>query len=102
VIPFAEEIMMVFAGVTRGTFRFCCASLLCDASVLLAACPAANAAEVTASPEIKSLRFMGPHFCDQGETQKDIRSSGELLVRIGREYTRMNTNNQNGIRVLSR
>jgi hypothetical protein len=33
--------------------------------VFLAACPAATAAEVTASPERKSLRFMGPHFRDE-------------------------------------
>jgi hypothetical protein len=26
-------------------------------------------AEVTASPEIKSLRFMGPHFRDEGNAE---------------------------------
>src|SRR5438445_6720221 len=52
--------MMFRAGLVRGTFKFCCASLLCDASVLLLVCPAASVAEVTASPERKSLRFMEP------------------------------------------
>jgi hypothetical protein len=37
--------------------------------VLLAACPAASVAEVTASPERKSLRFMGPHFRDEGNAE---------------------------------
>src|SRR6476620_4868083 len=63
--------MMFLAGVVRGTFRFCCASLFCDcaASPLLGAWPAANAAEVTASPERKSLRFMGPHFHGEGNAE---------------------------------
>src|SRR5215467_364605 len=63
---------MFFAGEMRGTFRFCCDSLVCCASPL-AACPAASVAEVTASPERKSLRFMGPRFAGMDETQKDIR-----------------------------
>src|SRR5262249_3276473 len=66
------EIMMFFAGERRGTFRFCCESFVCGASPL-AAWPAASVAEATASPERKSLRFMGPRFWGIGETQKDIR-----------------------------
>src|SRR5579871_985262 len=57
--------MMFLPGVMRGTFRFCCASLFCDASVLLAAWPAASVADVMASPERKSLRFTSPHFGDE-------------------------------------
>jgi hypothetical protein len=37
--------------------------------VLLAVWPAANVAEVTANPERKSLRFMGPHFRDGGNAE---------------------------------
>jgi hypothetical protein len=37
--------------------------------VLLDACPAAIAAEVTASPERKSLRFMEPHFRVKGNAE---------------------------------
>src|SRR6266853_4344512 len=94
---------MFFAGEVRGTFRL---SLFCDcgASGLFVAWPEASVAEVTASPERKSLRFMGPHFWVISETQKDIRSSGELLAssrchllnvwkqRISCECTRTNTN----------
>src|SRR5579864_734551 len=60
--------MMFFAGTVRGTCRL---SLFCDcgAFVLLAACPAATAADVTASPERKSLRFMGPHFRGKGNAE---------------------------------
>src|SRR6478609_960711 len=62
--------MMFLAGEVRGTFRlslFCVCD--CGAFVFLAACPAATAAEVTASPERKSLRFMGPHFHVKGNAE---------------------------------
>src|SRR5580765_7220436 len=65
--------MMFLAEEVRGTFRlslFCdCGFCDCGAFVLLAACPAATAAEVTASPERKSLRFMGPHFRVKGNAE---------------------------------
>jgi hypothetical protein len=68
VIPFAAEIMMFLAGDVRGTWRL---PLFwdCGASVLLVAWPDTAAAEVTAIPERKSLRFMWPHFRDGGNAE---------------------------------
>src|SRR2546421_13086359 len=40
-------------------------------SVLLVACPAASDADVSASPERKSLRFMGASLLVKKQTQKD-------------------------------
>src|SRR6185312_954926 len=68
-MPFAAEIMMFLPGVVRGTCRLPFCSLLWDESVLLAVAPVASVAEVTASPERKSLRFMRPHFRDEGNAE---------------------------------
>jgi hypothetical protein len=43
--------------------------LLWEESVPLAVPPVASVAEVTASPERKSLRFMRPHFRDEGNAE---------------------------------
>ncbi len=48
----------------------------------VADCPAANVAEVTASPDKKSLRFMEPSLFVISETQKDTRFPGLRGVAI--------------------
>src|SRR5947207_413892 len=49
-------------------------------SVLLVACPAASDADVSASPERKSLRFMGASLLVKKQTQKDNTSSSWPLA----------------------
>jgi Spy/CpxP family protein refolding chaperone len=62
---------MMFLGPGPATAVFC-------ASAVLTACPAASDAEVNATPEINSLRFMMPHFHSSQRTQKDITCIEEL------------------------